>query len=104
VAHASATEASLGAGHIVVKALHGEFVLSAVLVVYKVVAEGLFYLIHSFTEEVFSVLGLALGEVLGSFVLAVKEVAFLFGEVATVGEGNVFPELRGTQLNSGGRG
>jgi hypothetical protein len=104
VAHLSAAEASLGVGgdgHIVVKASRGEFVLSAVSAAYKAVAEGLFDVVRGFAEQVLGVLGAAFGEVSGSFVLAVEEVLFLLGEVATVGEGNVFPEMRGTQLMRG---
>jgi len=104
VAHASAAEASLGTGgdgRIVVKASCGGFVLVAVSAAYKAVAEGLFNVIRGFVEQVLSVLGAAFGEVSGSFVLAVREVLFFLCEVATVGEGNVFPEMRGTQLYTG---
>jgi hypothetical protein len=93
-----------GDGDIVVKASHREFVLTVVLAVYEVVAEGLFNLICSFAEEIFGILGSAFSEFSGSFVLAVKEVALFFGEVATVGKGNVLLETRGTQLNRGSRG
>jgi hypothetical protein len=105
VTHASAAEASLGAegerGRIIVKASRGEFVLAAVAAAYEVVAEGLFDVVRGFAEQVLGVLGAAFGEVSGSFVLAVEEVLFFLGEVATVGEGNVFPETRGTQLYVG---
>jgi hypothetical protein len=101
VAHVSATEALLGAGRIVVKVSCREFVLLAVLAAYKVVAEGLFNLVSGFAEQILGILGVAFGEVSGSFILAVKKVTFLFGKVTTMGEGNVFPEARGTQLNRG---
>jgi hypothetical protein len=103
VAHAPTAEASLGTGgdgRIVVKASHGGFVLAAVSAVYEAVAEGLFNMVRSFAEQVLGICT-ALGEVSGSFVLAVEEVLFFLGEVATVGEGNVFPETRGTQLYVG---
>jgi len=83
VAHASATEASLGAegegGRIVVKASRGEFVLAAVAVAYEAVAEGLFNMVRGFAEQVLGVLGAAFSEVSGSFVLAVEEVLFFLG-------------------------
>jgi hypothetical protein len=105
VAHSSAAEALLGVegerGRIVVKASHGEFVLSAVSAAYEAVAEGLFDVVHSFAEQVLGVLGAVFSEVSGSFVLAVEEVLFFLCEVTTVGEGNVFPETRGTQLYMG---
>jgi hypothetical protein len=104
VTHSSTAEASFGArgnGRIVVKASRGEFVLSAVSAVYKAVAEGLFNVVRGFAEQVLGILGAAFGEVLGSFILAVEEVLFFLCEVATVGEGNVFPETRGTQLYAG---
>jgi hypothetical protein len=105
VAHSSATEAFLRAegegGRIIVKALRGEFVSSVVSAAYEAVAEGLFNMVRGFAEQVLGVLGAAFGEVSGSFVLAVEEVLFFLGEVATVGEGNVFPETRGTQLYAG---
>jgi hypothetical protein len=103
VTHSSTAEASLGAGgdgHIVVKALRGGFVLAAVSAAYKAVAEGLFNVVHGFVEQVLGICT-AFGEVSGSFILAVKEVLFFLGEVATVGKGNVFPETRGTQLYAG---
>jgi hypothetical protein len=103
--HSSAAEASLCTegerGRIVVKASRGEFVLASVAVAYEAVAEGFFDVVCGFAEQVLSVLGMAFGEVLGSFVLAVEEVLFFLGEVTTVGEGNVFPEARGTQLYAG---
>jgi hypothetical protein len=107
--HASAAEAFLGAegvGAIVVKASRGGFVLAAVLTADEAVAEGLFDVVRGFAEQVLGVSGAAFSEVSGSFVLAVEEVLFFLGEVATVGEGNVFPETRGTQLyaGSGSRG
>jgi hypothetical protein len=105
VAHSSATEASLGTederGRIVVKASRGEFVLAAVAAAYEAVAEGFLDVIRGFVEQVLGVLGVAFGEVSGSFVLAVEEVLFFLDEVATVGEGNVFRETRGTQLYAG---
>jgi hypothetical protein len=105
VARASAAEASFGVegeeGRIVVKASRGEFVLAAVAAVYKAVVEGLFDVVRGFAEQVLGILGAAFSEVSGSFVLAVEEVLFFFCEVATVGEGNVFPETRGTQLYAG---
>jgi hypothetical protein len=98
VAHASAAEASFGAegegGRIVVKASHREFVLVAV-------AEGFLNVVRGFAEQVLGILGTAFSEVSGSFVLAVEEVLFFLGEVATVGEGDVFPETRGTQFYAG---
>jgi hypothetical protein len=105
VAHSSAIEASFGVegerGRIIVKASRGEFVLAAVTAAYEAVMEGLFDVVRGFAEQVLGVLGVAFGEVSGSFVFAVKEVLFFLGEVATVGEGNVFPEARGTQLYAG---
>jgi hypothetical protein len=105
VAHSSAAEAALGAkgegGCIVVNASRGEFVLAVVTAAYEAVAEGLFDMVRGFAEQVLSVLGAAFSEVSGSFVLAVEEVLFFLGEVATVGKGNVFPETRGTQLYAG---
>jgi hypothetical protein len=105
VAHSSAAEASFGAegegGRIVVKASRGEFVLSAVSAAYEAVAEGFLDVVRGFTEQVLGVLGAVFSEVSGSFVLAVKEVLFFLCEVAMVGEGNVFPETRGTQLYTG---
>jgi hypothetical protein len=103
--HLSAAEASLCAegerGRIVVKASRGEFVLAAVAAAYKAVAEGFFDVVRGFAEQVLGVLGAAFGEVSGSFVLAIEEVLFFLGEVATVGKGDVFPEARGTQLYAG---
>jgi hypothetical protein len=100
--HSSAAEASLCAegerGGIVVKALRGEFVLAAVTAAYEAVAEGFLDVICGFAKQVLGVLGTAFSEVSGSFVLAVEEVLFFLGEAATMGEGNVFPETRGTQL------
>jgi hypothetical protein len=104
MAHSSAAEAFFGVGGdgcIVVKASRGEFVLSVVLAAYEAVVEGLLNVVHGFAEQVLGVLGAAFGEVSGSFVLAVKEVLFFLCEVAMVGEGNVFPETRGTQLYTG---
>jgi hypothetical protein len=105
VTHASAAEAPFGAesegGRIVVKASCGKFVLAAVVAAYEAVVKGLFDVVCGFAEQVFGVLGTAFCEVSGSFVLAVEEVLFFLGKVATVGEGNVFPETRGTQLYAG---
>jgi hypothetical protein len=105
--HSSAAEALLCAegerGCIVVKASRGEFVLAAVAAAYEAVAEGFLDVVRGFVEQVLGVLGAAFSEVSGSFVLAVEEVLFFLCEVATVGEGNVFPETRGTQLYVGSR-
>jgi hypothetical protein len=105
VTHSSAAEAFLGAegkgGRLVVKASHGEFVLSAVSAAYEAVMEGLFDVVRGFAAQVLGVLGVAFSEVSGSFVLAVEEVMFFLCEVAMVGKGNVFPETRGTQLYTG---
>jgi hypothetical protein len=104
VAHSFAAEASLGVGgdgRIVVKASCGGFVLAAVSVAYEAVAEGLFNVVCGFTEQVLGVSGVVFSEVSGSFVLAVEEVLFFLCKVATVGKGNVFPEMRGTQLYGG---
>jgi hypothetical protein len=90
-----------GDGRIVVKASCGGFVLAAVSAAYKAVAKGLFNVVRSFAEQVLGVLGTAFGEVSGSFVLAVEKVLFFLCEVVTVGEGNVFPKTRGTQLYAG---
>jgi hypothetical protein len=89
-----------GDGRIVVKASCGGFVLAVVSAVYKAVVEGLFNVVCSFVEQVLGVWA-AFGEVSGSFILAVEEVLFFLGEVATVGERNVFLETRGTQLYIG---
>jgi hypothetical protein len=62
VAHVSATEASFsvgGNGGIIVKTLHGDFVLAVVLAAYEVVTEGFFDLVSSFVKEIFGILGSA---------------------------------------------
>jgi hypothetical protein len=76
---------------------------ASVSAAYEAVAEGLFNLVRGFAEEVFGVVGSAVGEVVGSFVLAVKKVVFLLGEgFATLGKGNVFPKEEWTRLKDGG--
>jgi hypothetical protein len=89
VAHASAAETLLGVqGEWCVGAWRGEvcFAMGAsVSAAYEAVAEGLFNLVHGFAEEVFGVVGSAVGEVAGSFVLAIKEVVFLLGEEFALG-------------------